>query len=321
MVSDLQIGFSLVDLNKLFSTCGNIEYVLPLTADSAYIVFDSAGAVQSASDTFDGELFDGAVITVKRCPSERGREVEHLVQQIHIESGPDVKSSDVKSPDVTQLCDQLSHLTPHDLKTICKFLSAHIIDDQTSSGSVPHNTLVPKSVSQSPNPPGLVAADPLPSGSVQSPPDSSGMGSTQSCIPPQESKPSIAPGFVPPNHPFIIPCPQQSVPPGLFPTIQCTLDHFNHHQILLEWFHKIMYPPHRVQAISSSWICPTQSSIYHTMSSTVSPTWIVSIQFNARCISSTIISSTIISSSQGSSTIVRISATATDKFRIQYSAE
>ena len=208
IVSDLQIGFSPDDLNKLFSTCGNIEYVLPLTADSAYIVFDSASAVQSASDTFDGQLFDGAVITVKRCPSERGREVEHLVQQIQIESGPDVKSSDVKSPDVTQL----SHLTPNDLKTICKFLSVHIVDDQTSSGSVPHNTLVPKSVSQSPNPPGLDAADPLPSGSVQSPPDSSGMVPQT-----QESKPSVPPGFVPPNHPFIIPCPQQSVPPGLFP--------------------------------------------------------------------------------------------------------
>ena len=247
IVSDLQIGFSPDDLKKLFSTCGNIEYVLPLTADSAYIVFDSASAVQSASDTFDGQLFDGAVITVKRCPSDRGREVEHLVQQIQIESGPDVKSSDVKLPDVTQLCDQLSHLTPNDLKTICKFLSAHIVDDQTSSGSVPHNTLVPKSVSQSPNPPGLDAADPLPSGSVQSPPDSSGMVLQNHVSPTQESKPSVPPGFVPPNHPFIIPCPQQSAPPGLFPNNSM---HFG----------SVQSPPGSSGMVPQNHVSPTQES-------------------------------------------------------------
>jgi hypothetical protein len=206
-VSDLQVGFSADDLKKLFSTCGHIEFVLFPTPDSAYIVFDSAEVAQCASDTIDGELFDGIAITVKRCPSEKGRELEAMIQQMQIESSLDVGSSDV-----SQLCDQLSQLSPNELKTICVFLSTHLGDKEASSAAAPVNTQDPKSISQSIVPPLCIPPDPLSSGSVPHQPDYSGMVS-QNHVPTTPVDQQIPPGSIPSNsfsH-------KQSVPPGFVP--------------------------------------------------------------------------------------------------------
>jgi len=219
-VSDLQVGFSANDLEKLFSTCGNIECVLPPTADSAYVVFDSAEAAQGASDTLDGQLFDGVAITVKRCPSERGRELEALVHQMQLQS-----SSDVKSSDVSQLCDQLSHLSPNDLKTICVFLSTHLTDKEASSSSAPHITQNLQSVPQSLVLSGLVPPDSLPLKYAAQTSHLSGMVQQDPVVatpvpqlpsPPKHVstnifsyQPSVPPGCVPTNQHI----PQPSVPP------------------------------------------------------------------------------------------------------------
>ena len=199
IVTGLPVGFSRVDVNNMFKSCGPIKYILDKTAQSVYIVFYHAEAAELAAYVVEGNNLEGCVISVLLCPVDSVRELNSLL----VSAG---HSQQANTSNLQSVCRQLSDMSQTDIRSVVNFLKDKFMSNEgpiePDLMSFTHPTSEQSSAqSSTPQPPQPfdIQSCIQPIQSVPQPPQPFDI---QSCIQPIQSGPqphypSTIPTFVP----------------------------------------------------------------------------------------------------------------------------